>query len=108
MRVFIVDSHVHRILIRFGFIGPQATAEAGRDTVTAAAAALDADGLLELFAQMKQLGQTLCRFDIPACGQCPLTARCATGLRASRSRSTMVALRSTPFGGGERIALRHI
>ncbi len=84
MRVFIVDSHVHRILIRFGFIGPQASAEAGRDAVTAAAASLDADGLLELFAQMKQLGQTLCRFDTPACGQCPLARRCAT---ASRVRS---------------------
>lgn len=52
MPVFIVDSHVHRILLRFGFIGPRATARDGRDAVTAAGH-VDADGLLELFAQLK-------------------------------------------------------
>lgn len=46
MPVFIVDSHMHRILLRFGFIGPRATAEQGRDAVTAALP--DADALLEL------------------------------------------------------------
>jgi endonuclease-3 len=77
MPVFIVDSHVHRILLRFGFIGPRASACEGRDAVTAAAAGrLDAHDLLELFALMKRLGQTLCRPFGALCGSCPLADRC--------------------------------
>lgn len=80
MRVFIVDSHVHRVLLRFGFIGRYATPEHGRDEVTAAAGALDADDLLELFANMKRLGQMVCRFDAPRCMVCPLAERCSTAM----------------------------
>lgn len=80
MRVFIVDSHVHRILRRFGFIGPRASSREGRDAVTAAAGAFDADDLLELFAQMKTLGQTVCRPYRPRCGSCPLAPRCRKSL----------------------------
>ncbi|MFN2472732.1 MAG: endonuclease III [Sphingomicrobium sp.] len=76
MRVFIVDSHVHRVLIRFGFIGRNASAEDGRNAVTAAAPSFDADSLLELFAQMKKLGQTFCRPLRPNCPACPLHVRC--------------------------------
>lgn len=76
MRIFIVDSHVHRVLVRFGFIGRNATAEDGRNTVTAAAAGLEADDLLELFMQMKRLGQTYCRPMEPQCLACPLAERC--------------------------------
>lgn len=76
MRVFIVDSHVHRVLLRFGIIGSRASAEDGRDAVTAAAGALDADDLLELFAQMKRLGQTYCRPFGARCASCPLAGRC--------------------------------
>jgi len=76
MRVFIVDCHVHRILLRFGFIDPRASAGEGRDAVTAAAP-FETDGLLELFALMKQLGQTICRPFMPRCGDCPIAARCA-------------------------------
>jgi endonuclease III len=75
MPVFIVDSHVHRILLRFGFIGPRASAQEGRDAVTAASTS-DAGDLLELFAQMKRLGQTLCRPFNAQCGSCPLAPRC--------------------------------
>jgi endonuclease III len=76
MRVFIVDSHVHRILLRFGLIGPRADPREARDQVTAAAATFDADDLLELFAQLKKLGQTLCRPFHAACADCPLALRC--------------------------------
>jgi len=76
MRVFIVDSHVHRILLRFGFIGAHASAEQARDSVTGAAGGLDADDLLETFAQMKRLGQTLCRPYEWHCRDCPLASRC--------------------------------
>lgn len=76
MRVFIVDCHVHRILLRFGLIGAHAGARVGRDMVTATATGFDADDLRELFAHMKRLGQTVCRPGAPRCGACPLASRC--------------------------------
>ena len=76
MRIFIVDSHVLRILLRFGFIGSRASARHGRDAVTATSGLLSADDLLELFAQMKRLGQDLCRPFSAHCDACPLALRC--------------------------------
>lgn len=76
--VFIVDSHVHRVLWRIGFIGGKASARAASELVTASASSLGADDLLELFAQMKLLGQTICCFDRPHCSICPLMDCCRT------------------------------
>jgi len=76
--VFIVDSHVFRVLQRVGFVGTKATARTASELVTASAASIGADGLLELFAQMKRLGQTICRFDAPHCRACPLADCCRT------------------------------
>lgn len=107
MRVFIVDSHVHRILLRFGFIGPNATAEQGRDAVTAAG--LDAAELLDLFVWMKKLGQQVCQSSGPACAECPLTSRCARRIGLGRPpaarafapfKSRSIAPRVAPFPGG--------
>jgi endonuclease-3 len=77
-RVFIVDSHVHRVLHRLGYIGEKTAPRIASERITGSARSLDADGLLELFAQMKLLGQTICRFESPACAQCPLAACCRT------------------------------
>jgi len=63
MPVFIVDSHVHRILLRFGFVGEHASAEHARDAVTATG--LDAAALLDLFTRMKRLGQDVCHWADP-------------------------------------------
>ena len=76
--VFIVDSHVHRVLQRLGFVGEKASARAASELVTASASPLGADDLFELFAQMKRLGQTICRFEEPACSICPLAHCCRT------------------------------
>jgi len=99
-RIFIVDTHVHRVLVRFGFIGRNATAEDGRNAVTAAASSLDADALLELFAQMKRLGQIFCRAGHPNCSACPLRARCSkvdfsTGARFNGPPAALRSLRET-------------
>lgn len=77
-RVFIVDSHVHRVLHRLGYIREKEPPKAASERVTSSARSLDADGLLELFAQMKLLGQTICRFEAPDCARCPLASRCRT------------------------------
>ena len=80
MRVFIVDTHVARVLVRLGFVGAAATtATTASERVTASTPFLDAEGLLQLFAQMKLLGQTICRFETPDCAVCPLSACCRTG-----------------------------
>ena len=76
--VFIVDSHVHRVLRQIGFIGEKGSAKAASELITASASTLSADDLLELFAQMKLLGQTVCRFDLPHCSVCPLADCCRT------------------------------
>lgn len=76
--VFIVDSHVRRVLIRLGFIATNASAKAASEIVTAATRGWDADDLLELFAQLKRLGQTVCRFEAPHCSICPLVDCCRT------------------------------
>lgn len=79
--VFIVDSHVHRALLRSGFVGAKADPRMASEAVTAAARTWEPDALLELFVHMKRLGQTLCRFENPACDLCPLAGACATARR---------------------------
>lgn len=110
MPVFIVDSHVHRILLRFGFIGSRATAEQGRDAVTAALP--DAEALLDLFVRLKRLGQTVCRPFQAQCGHCPLAAECqknthlgrpldqAPARRSAAFKSRRIGSRAGPFPGG--------
>lgn len=78
MRVFIVDTHVARVLVRLGVVGPTATTGTASARVTASTPFLDAEGLLQLFAQTKLLGQTICRFDAPDCAACPLSHTCPT------------------------------
>lgn len=88
MRVFVVDTHVSRVLARLGFVGAQATTAATSDLVTASAPFLDAEGLLQLYAQVKRLGQTICRIDVPDCPACPLEPHCRTGrVRVGRTDS---------------------
>jgi endonuclease-3 len=79
--VFIVDGHVHRVLTRLGFISERASPAAASEMVTASAAMLHSDDLLELFVQMKLLGQAVCRFEAPDCTICPLAFACRTALK---------------------------
>lgn len=92
MPVFIVDSHVHRILLRFGLIGARATAEQGREAVTAALP--DAGKLLDLFVRMKRLGQQVCRPVAPHCEACPLAARCRQKTALGRPQEEPFMLRA--------------
>lgn len=91
-RVFIVDSHVHRVLQRLGFIGMRATPRTASERMTDAARMLDADGLLALFAHMKLLGQTICRFDAPHCPLCPLAGRCRSAAAFTASAETRIGV----------------
>jgi endonuclease III len=75
-RAFVVDTHVLRILRRFGFVGMHAETETAYDAVMTAADDLDADDLFELHWQMKSLGQAVCTHAHAECTSCPLSDIC--------------------------------
>ena len=108
MRTFVIDTHVLRLLRRFGFVGMRADAEAAYDAVMAAADGLDADDLFELHWQIKRLGQTICTHAKALCTACPLSDICLrrvedlTTLKTFLYRPELkeVPIR-TPLGHGE-------
>ncbi len=75
-RAFVVDTHVLRILQRFGFTGLQTQPEHVYGTVIHAAADMNADDLFELHRNLKCLGQEICNHSQVACGCCPLSTHC--------------------------------
>jgi endonuclease-3 len=79
--VLIVDTHVLRVLIRLGFVPRTADYRAASEAVTAAMPGWRGDDFLLFHVLMKRLGQTVCRWDVPACGVCPLAGDCPIGAR---------------------------
>ena len=75
-RAFVVDTHVLRVLRRFGFIGEHTTTEQAYDFVMVAADNLKADDLFELHWFLKRLGQQKCGQAHAACSSCPLSDIC--------------------------------
>lgn len=58
---FVADSHVLRVLGRFGLIGPKARGESAYAVVMGANASWSAMDLIELHVWLKSLGQWFCR-----------------------------------------------
>ena len=79
-RTFVVDTHVLRVLRRFGFVGANASTKAAYDAVMAAADDFDSDDLYGLHLYLKRLGQMTCSHAQAQCVSCPLSDIC---LRAS-------------------------
>ena len=79
-RAFVVDTHVLRVLRRFGFVGANASAKTAYDAVMAAADDFDSNDLYELHWYLKMLGQMTCSHAQAQCVCCPLSDIC---LRAS-------------------------
>ena len=75
-RAFVVDTHVLRLLRRFGFVKPNAATEEVYDAVMAAAGGFDADDLYELHGHLKGLGQKICTHFCAMCDSCPLSDIC--------------------------------
>ncbi len=75
-RTFVVDTHVWRVMRRFGFVGPKADELAVYHAVMAASSGLDADDLYELHWHVKRLGQKTCTHSRVACVSCPLSDIC--------------------------------
>lgn len=84
---FVVDTHVLRVLQRFGFVGRKAGIKAAYGAVMAAAAAWEADDFAELHLLLKHLGQTICRADRAGCRQCPISRRCQSASLLGRKNS---------------------
>lgn len=71
-RAFVVDTHVLRVMRRFGFVSPRTDEIAVFDAVMAAAADFEADDLYELHWYLKGLGQETCTHFRALCTSCPL------------------------------------
>ena len=79
---FVADTHVLRVLRRFGIAGG-GTAKKTADIMLSALDGWSAEELTELHVFIKVLGQTLCRPCFSACEKCPLRTRCAFRLAGS-------------------------
>jgi endonuclease-3 len=91
-RIFVVDTHVLRVLQRFGFVGTKADYEDASDAVMAAADSFDTDDLYELHWLLKYLGQQICTHGIVHCSECPLAATCMKRVRPDKAVSRPVSL----------------
>jgi endonuclease-3 len=75
-RAFVVDTHIIRVLSRFGFVRRNARTEDVYNAVMEASSGLNAEDLRELHAHLKRLGQQTCRPFRADCRTCPLSATC--------------------------------
>jgi endonuclease-3 len=81
--VFVVEANGLRVLERFGFVRPGATAEQAHDAVMAAAEGFGADDLYELHWHLKRLGQRVCTPFDAGCRRCALSSLCLQRVEAA-------------------------
>jgi endonuclease-3 len=68
-----VDTHVHRVAQRLGWIGPRVNAEVAHETL---ARAIPAEWQHTLHVDLIRLGREICHARAPECERCPLRAEC--------------------------------
>jgi endonuclease III len=91
-RAFVADTHIIRVLARFGFVKPTAQTEDAYNAIMAAAGDFTADDLYELHWNLKKLGQQTCRPFHASCKTCPLSELCLQRVEeAARPRSGFAA-----------------
>ena len=90
-RAFVVDTHIIRIMRRFGFVKPNAEIEDVYEAVMAAAGDMTADELAEFHWHLKRLGQTRCKAFQVSCAVCPLSENCLKRMDAPMGRSGRAA-----------------
>ena len=84
---FVVDTHILRVLRRFGLVTSGADTKAAYEAVMAAASGWQAAELAELHGLLKRLGQTACRAEWPHCALCPLAGECRMARSAHSERA---------------------
>ncbi len=82
-----VDTHVHRLARRLGWVGSGASAAAAQQWIAAHVPQRRAG---ELHLNLIRLGREVCRAVRPRCGQCPLAEICPSvrAVTAARARSS--------------------
>lgn len=68
-----VDTHVHRVSLRLGLIGPKVSAEAAHALLERA---VPADDVYPFHVNMILHGRQICHARRPECGRCPLADDC--------------------------------
>ena len=76
MPLFPVDTHIHRIAIRMGFVEPKATLEQAHDVL---ADAIRPDQRYSLHVLLIEHGRKVCKAGRPRCDQCVIRRWCAYG-----------------------------
>ncbi|HEY2032993.1 MAG TPA: hypothetical protein VGH02_04840 [Rhizomicrobium sp.] len=90
-RAFVVDTHIIRIMRRFGFVKPNAETEDVYEAVMAAAGDMSADDLTEFHWHLKRLGQNTCKALKANCSVCPLIESCLKRMDSPVGRSGYAA-----------------
>ena len=90
-RSFVVDTHIIRIMRRFGFVKPNAETEDVYDAVMQAAGDMSAEDLYEFHSHLKRLGQNTCKAFQTSCNACPLSESCMKRMDAATARSRRAA-----------------
>jgi endonuclease-3 len=75
--VFVIDTHVLRILRRIGFVRAKADADRAYEAVMGATEGWSSEEFAHLHDLTKHLGQTVCHATSPRCGICPLKSICS-------------------------------
>lgn len=86
-RAFVVDTHVIRVMRRFGFVKPNAETVDVYDAVMDAAGGMTADDLCEFHWHLKRLGQNTCKGFQAHCASCPLSEICMKRMETSAGRA---------------------
>jgi endonuclease III len=68
-----VDTHVHRVALRLGLIGPRVSADAAHELLEGA---LPGEAVYRFHVNMILHGRQICHALRPACERCPLSDRC--------------------------------
>ena len=68
-----VDTHVHRVSLRLGLIGPKVSAEAAHELLEQV---IPAEDVYVFHVNMILHGRQICHAQRPACERCPLTDLC--------------------------------
>ena len=102
MPVMPVDTHIHRIALRLGLIGPRVSADAAHPLLTAIT---PPDRMLEAHLLLIEHGRRTCKARRPRCHGCVLLDVCPFGAAAVAGRSgdgppSPVAAARRPAGDG--------
>ena len=100
MKVFPVDTHIHRIAIRLGLVDPRTTAEQVCAQLTPVISANDRYAMHVLLIEH---GRKTCTARSPKCPDCPLLEPCPEGQRrVTSSSSASRRIASAPARGSAR------